>query len=108
MKTLLSGAGPAVTAMQADDRLVWFSDDFVPGKGWKICAAAGPSKSDLNLRVSRASEEQRLFKVRESGHEGTTINTDWESHRSCVLGSSESHHFMAFQERLKVHSVKHM
>jgi hypothetical protein len=38
----------------------------------------------------------------------TTSNTNWESHRSCVLKPSKSNHIMAFQELLKVHNGKHV
>ena len=38
----------------------------------------------------------------------TTINANWESHRSCVLEPSESQHLLAFQELLKVHNAKYV
>ena len=38
----------------------------------------------------------------------TTININWESHRSCVLGPSLSQYSRAFEEVLKVQSAKHV
>ena len=69
--------------------LRWLQLAWVRGVG--LAGAARNSALGLRLRVLRP-----------------TVNINWESHKSCVLGHSLSQYSKVFEEVLKFQSAKHV